>query len=586
MKTTTLIIPLLALFLLSEVQAQTFPNKLSQTFTSPDSSKIKAKIFDSLFKLHKLADGPDRVIDPFLKIKAFDHPGFGTFIVGLKDVNGDGYNDFAVSTPTDTTFIFFGGPNMDDKPDAFVLGGGSGIVAGDINGDGYTDIATAQFDYQNLLDPDSKGLIRIYLHNKTGTMYNAQPDLQIVGRNVRSRLGKWSSGYYHLKGGDVNEDGILDLIIYSQDLNGANGVGRGVLYLYLGKAIPDTIPDYEFKDWNHVDIRDSYGNEFQITDINNDGFDDIIIKGISIKDGKNIIDRGIFLGNAQAKYDSIPDRLMTYYKDNLNNNDRIDYTDMNGDGCPEIYYHSDQPYPPFAWGYSGLEFFTIQDFIPHATFTNEEPSILAWANSIDNVGNFSGSGFNDYFVGWAVSFQQQILGTSSFLYRGGPGWQSKAIAYFGNDATVDMVCVPPIPIGDITGDNFDDFALITGYYNPTEFRYWPTVWLFKGDKTLTQTSVDYKPSTPDDFHMIILPNPVFVGKDNKVSIRGDSPEIGDITLTLFDILGREIKKYNKELYQKGAFQFQINVIDLRPGIFYIDVRSKTKRTTNTLTILN
>src|SRR5512135_511460 len=130
-------------------------------------------------------DYPPR-IDPFLKILGADHPGLGAYIVGLGDVNGDGYGDFAVSSTLDTTFIFFGGPNLYDQADLFVLGGGAGIVAGDINGDGYTDLVTSQKDYPPKLDPERLGLVRIYLHNHTAHPYDLEPTLQMRGKNKYS----------------------------------------------------------------------------------------------------------------------------------------------------------------------------------------------------------------------------------------------------------------------------------------------------------------------------------------------------------------------------------------------------------------
>ncbi len=272
-------------------------------------------------------------IDPFLKILGADHPGLGAYIAGLGDVNGDGYGDFAVSSTLDTTFIFFGGPNLDDHADLFVLGGGRGIVAGDINGDGYTDLVTSQYDQFGIMDPDNRGLVRVYLHNHTTWAYNLEPDLKMVGKNPRSNLGRGSQ--ISILGGDVNGDGKKDLLV--EGYNDKTPNGKGIVYLYLGITTPDTIPDFQFMDTHGGEPRGNFGEVFAVTDLNCDGCDDVLIQGT----GKHDTNEEIHLGNPQAQFgvpyedvkyqNPFPSILFPWY-----------FVDINGDDCSEIFYLTDQ----------------------------------------------------------------------------------------------------------------------------------------------------------------------------------------------------------------------------------------------------
>jgi hypothetical protein len=91
-----------------------------------------------------LLDRPAYTLEILAKIQPKNHPGFGRWTAPLGDINNDGYDDFAVSTLADTTFIFLGGDPLDHEADFFVLGGAMGICAGDFNGDGLVDLVTAR----------------------------------------------------------------------------------------------------------------------------------------------------------------------------------------------------------------------------------------------------------------------------------------------------------------------------------------------------------------------------------------------------------------------------------------------------------
>lgn len=500
-------------------------------------------------------------IYPFMKIRAYDHPGIGTYIVGLGDVNGDGFGDFAVSSTLDTTFIFFGGPNLDDKPDAIVLGGGSGIASGDYNGDGYPDIITSQLDWYHR-DLEIKGLVRIYLNTGTPPFYRTQPDFEIRGKNKFSGL---AVKYGWLKGGDVNGDGKLDLLIESPNDKTPNG--RGILYLYLGNTNPDTIPDFQFMDTHGGEIRDIFGEKFIVEDLNQDGFDDIIVQGIKAQG--NVVNLEVHLGNAQAQFGA-PYKDITNYQDYYN---PFQLVDIDGNNCLEIFRYSREAInPPFAWGKCDVDF-PSQTFMPDTTFPNPLPDIFGWGMNISSIGKYNTTGYGEYVILWAVT--PIIDGVSCWLYQSGPGWQTKAIAYYGLRVLSDNVG-GPYPLGDVTGDNLDDFALISDAYSPDAIRYWAPVWLYKGDKQYKITGENMSIES-DAFSLSVFPNPVTSFDTKQVYVQGILERPTTIELSIVDVLGKEHLSMTKQFDLHGAFQIPIGIERLSQGQYFIVLKFKEAR---------
>ena len=175
------------------------------------------------------------------------------------------------------------------------------------------------------------------------------------------------------------------------------------------------------------------------------------------------------------------------------------------------------------------------------------------------------------------------LGLSCYFYQGGPGFHTKALAYYGVPAD-DYLYGAPYPLGDITGDGIDDFALIASYYQSTITRYWAAIWLFNGDRKLNPTNAVDQTKDTDEFRLSIFPNPVQRG--GMVSIQGFESSSGKHALTISDALGREVKREDRFLSEEGAFQFQLDVQRIPSGVYYLTVRSPSKRTVKSLTIVD
>jgi hypothetical protein len=149
--------------------------------------------------------------------------GFGETIIGLGDVDGDGYGDFAIGAPaTDSrrggVYIYYGGAG---KPYSGTVSASSILFKGetanalfgfhavdhaDMNGDGYQDIIVGEY-----LGNSLKGKVYIFYGSSTrfsGQTLASQASLSLAGATVGDGFG-----YAVAYGGDWNNDGQDDVAI-------------------------------------------------------------------------------------------------------------------------------------------------------------------------------------------------------------------------------------------------------------------------------------------------------------------------------------------------------------------------------------
>jgi len=147
---------------------------------------------------------------------------------------------------------------------------GPGVVCFDQNRDGYDDIVIGGRVYHN-----KQG--RAYLfHGNSKRSMDADPDKTFDGEVEHSNYG------FQVACGDIDGDHVNDLVI------GAYGSGQwtGRVYVYWGKelAAPDPKPGRIFTG-EHP--KDAFGYEFACGDVNNDGFEDLVIGAYAYKAGSN-----------------------------------------------------------------------------------------------------------------------------------------------------------------------------------------------------------------------------------------------------------------------------------------------------------
>ena len=291
---------------------------------------------------------------------------FGSgFITWGGDLNGDGYKDMVYSVVTDwgdpgDVYICFGGEEIDLGPDLILQGEDYvpdpyglnylGFNGGyDFNNDGYDDLLT----WGSGPSLWWNGLIQIFLG---GEELSTTPDFQIQG-NIGDEFGRSRAV------GDINGDGYDDLIV-------SRYIGNiGVQFeVYLGGDMIDTIPDFItseiYEIGNYPLINYSNG------DVNNDGFDDVLISFV-----------GVFLGNSEGIL-NLDYQLSGYLK----------YTNINYDEYDDVLqYDYDSNRLNIYYGSTNFDIIPIIT-IDSLNFASSDERIFC------DLGDYNNNGINEILI--------------------------------------------------------------------------------------------------------------------------------------------------------------------------------------------
>ncbi len=354
---------------------------------------------------------------------------YGYSVSGAGDVNGDGFDDVIVGAPR------FSNPESEEGKVYLYPGSASGLStsamwtfesnspgalfgepvssAGDVNGDGFADIIIGASRYNSFNG-------RAYVFHGSNSGLGPVPDWIRESYSQGLEFGCSISG-----AGDVNNDNYSDVIvgIGSMDHQGPNNIGA---YIYLGSPGGlSTTEAWTASSTSPIDFGRSVSGA---GDVNNDGFDDVIV-------GWNTA--LLFYGGASRGMYQAADWTSPYTANSVSN-----AGDVNGDGFDDIIIGR------FS---GGLDNQFVHVFLGSAqglpATHNWYSGLSSW--SVSTAGDFNNDGFDDILIGgsmdgpsvWLFSGSPTGLGGSSFMY----------VNYEFETSVSDA--------GDVNGDGFDDFVV-------------------------------------------------------------------------------------------------------------------------------
>jgi hypothetical protein len=157
------------------------------------------------------------------------------------DINGDGLDDIAFSDGTTRAFVIFGktnstSVNVSDLAagnGGFIMSGGTVTdtdVVGDFNGDGLADMVVSNESLSVGGSSPVGGAYLVYGRTATTALtldaLTATEGFRINGLSANAGLG-YKLGRTAIGGGDINGDGLADLVITTYGGETASGVAQG-----------------------------------------------------------------------------------------------------------------------------------------------------------------------------------------------------------------------------------------------------------------------------------------------------------------------------------------------------------------------
>jgi hypothetical protein len=430
-----------------------------------------------------------------------EHVGdrFGDAVAGLGDVNGDGYEDFAVgarwydTNGTDyhrgKVYVYFGGAAFDNSPDLTLEGKQSQdwfyrvIGVGDINRDDFADFAVS-----SPRDP-GPGYVYIYFG---GENVDTIPDVILTGTTKHNNLDLFG---YRMAAGDLNQDGEIDVMVVSDDM--------GHCSVYSGDVRADTAPDYVLTKNNHY-----YGFQGIVTgDMNGDLYDELIVGS------GQLFESYLYFGGESLHTE--PDLIFDQTGDLVT-------ADFNGDEYTDLAN-------PTGVHYGSATLDTMVDlrigYVPHAAgHVNKD----RFADLITRGDDYSTLGSVHIYLGGAA--MDSVRDWAKVGGYGGSFGRAIATADINNDGVDEVIIGEP---GYFFGDNRG------------------RVYVYSGDTTPVSVEEE-QPEQTHPFSFTLkqnFPNPFNSNTTISYSLSVSRPT--RVVVTIHNILGQEVRELVNSVQVSG-----------------------------------
>jgi len=503
----------------------------------------------------------------------YDYPASGYTAIG--DQNGDGKDELLVSLSTLSNLnhfeIHYGSNDMGRQPDIVIPAfreneevGGVWYLGHLIPG--YTKCFVTKSTLRN---PNENVILNdFHLGVETGRDSLFDTWTTTLRRNARL----WGGSAY-LRPFDFNGDGYDDICL-SREISAT----EGAMDVYYGGAAFDSIPDWT-KNFTFAVRQDIWAfNSSSGYDINGDGFQDMLIKGTSVKDTiRQVQFFELYLGGAEP--DTNP--VFRIWDESLQRRPngqflRMNYgfsmlPDVNDDGYADFGIYFDE------WVADGVSFDGIFLFFG-GEHPDSEPDMTLEGNHGADVpgegwltgGDFDGDGDGDI----AVSYWQRppITNGEVNYHFGGPNLDTipDVIAtqrdYGGRYPNLGQAVGA---VGDYNGDGADDVVVQA---NGAEIQF---VILAGSRDWVVSVGKDYPISIPANFTVTTYPNPF----NNRSIVSFQLPERGELNVVLYDLAGRRVQTFERHIAAPGSQSLLISGEGFSSGIYYLvaDLTAVTER---------
>jgi len=238
----------------------------------------------------------DEDLDPCIDLSLADTQLFGLeedddagfSLAGLGDLNGDGLADIAIGARNESTggsgagaiYVVHGPVTQTESlanAAGIIIGETSGDAvgtsvagAGDTNGDSIPDIVVGAWG--NYEGGSYAGAAYLVTGPVTGAIALDDVEAKLIGEHAGD-----SAGYDVAGGGDINGDGLMDILVGAHNAT-IDGYKTGSVYVSLGPLTNERSLEYVDAQLIGSDDGDAVGYSIDLAeDIDGDGLDDIIV---------------------------------------------------------------------------------------------------------------------------------------------------------------------------------------------------------------------------------------------------------------------------------------------------------------------
>jgi FG-GAP repeat protein len=268
----------------------------------------------------------------------------GRSVASAGDLNADGVDDVLVGTgiggPADEGRVYvFRGPLVGrigiDRAAATIVGalpddalGAAVAPAGDLNGDGFGDIVVGAPRTIALGGTNGPGRVFVFHGPLSGTVPALAAEAVLTGGLVDDDFG------ISLAVGDVNGDGVTDLVVGADQIFRADGTGKA--YVFHGPLRGSIAASQADAVLVGSGVGDLFGGSVATADIDGDGKDDVIVgaPGAALAAGRGYVFRGPLTGTIPAA--SAPFVVGGSASDELGRS--VTAADLDGNGRPDAIF--------------------------------------------------------------------------------------------------------------------------------------------------------------------------------------------------------------------------------------------------------